>query len=84
MEKTQNITLSVPKSILQKAKILAVKKNVSLSSLLTQTLATLVFEDENYEKARQRNIRLLRKGLDLGTGGKATWSREDLHDRKSS
>ena len=41
METTQNITLSIPKNVLRKAKILAVRKNISLSGLLTQTLSDL-------------------------------------------
>ena len=44
MESTQNVTLSIPKDILRKAKILAVQKNTSLSGLLTQTLTELGFK----------------------------------------
>jgi hypothetical protein len=81
METTQNVTLAIPKSVLRKAKILAVQKNTSLSGLLTQTLANLVAHQEAYEQARQRNLALLQRGFDLGTQGQATWKREDLHER---
>jgi hypothetical protein len=81
MEPTQNVTLSIPKNVLRKAKILAIQKNTSLSGLLTQTLIELVSEQESYEKAKQRNIKLLEKGLNLGTQGNITWNREDLHER---
>jgi hypothetical protein len=81
MEPTQNVTLSIPKNVLRKAKILAIQKNTSLSGLLTQTLIELVSEQESYEKARQRNIKLLEKGMNLGTQGDITWNREDLHER---
>lgn len=81
METTQNVTLAIPKDVLRKAKILAVQKNVSLSGLLTQTLADLVAHQEAYEQARQRNLSLLKSGFDLGTHGRVTWKREDLHDR---
>ena len=81
METTQNVTLAIPKDILRKAKILAVKKNTSLSALLTQTLTDLVSHQEAYEQARQRNIELLETGLDLGTQGNITWKREELHER---
>ncbi|MHB0965039.1 MAG: DUF6364 family protein [Bellilinea sp.] len=84
MEKTQNVTLAIRKDILQKAKILAIQKNTSLSALLTQTLEALVSDEEKYEQARLRNIKLLRKGLNLGTQGSTSWTREDLHDRKSN
>lgn len=78
---TQNVTLSIPKAILRKAKILAVQKNTSLSGLLTQTLIELVAQQEGYEQSRQRNLHLLKKGLSLGTQGQATWKREELHER---
>jgi len=81
METTQNVTLSIPKSILRKAKILAIQKNTSLSGLLTQTLLELVSRQEAYDQARQRNLVLLKSGFDLGTQGKITWKREDLHER---
>jgi hypothetical protein len=81
MDPTQNITLSIPKSILRKAKILAIQKNTSLSGLLTQTLTSLVARQESYQQARQRNLELLKKGLDLGTRGQAPWKREELHER---
>ena len=81
MENTQNVTLSIPRNILRKAKILAVQKNTSLSGLLTQTLAELVSHGENYEQARRRSLALLKTGLDLGTQGNLTWKREELHER---
>ncbi|RPI88005.1 MAG: CopG family transcriptional regulator [Chloroflexi bacterium] len=80
METTQNVTLAIPKDILRKAKILAVQKNTSLSGLLTQTLSELVAHREAYEQSRQRNLALLYKGLDLGTQGKITWERDELHN----
>ena len=80
METTQNVTLAIPKDILRKAKILAVQKNTSLSGLLTQTLTNLVAHQEAYEQARQRNLALLKSGLNLGTQGYITWKREELHE----
>ena len=81
MEKIQNVTLSIPKDILRKAKILAIQRNTSLSGLLTQTLAEMVSRQEGYEQAQRRNLSLLKSGLDLGTQGQITWRREDLHER---
>jgi hypothetical protein len=81
MDKIQNVTLSIPKDILRKAKILAVNKNTSLSGLLTQTLTDLVAHQEAYEQARQRNLTLLKNGFNLGTQGHIVWKREELHER---
>ncbi len=81
MKATQNVTLAIPKEILRKAKLVAVQRNISLSALLTQTLAEIVSREEGYEEARQRNLELLRSGLDLGTRGHVDWTRDELHER---
>jgi predicted transcriptional regulator len=81
MEK-QNVTLSLPKSLLKKAKVLAAKKEKSLSQILKEAIEEKVMEDTGYEKARERQLRLLRAGLKLGTQGRISYSREDLHARE--
>jgi metal-responsive CopG/Arc/MetJ family transcriptional regulator len=78
----QNVTLSLPKSLLKKAKVIAAKKEKSLSELLKEAIEEKVMEDTGYKKARDRQLRLLRKGLNLGTNGRIAFSREDLHARE--
>ncbi len=78
---TQNVTLALPKEILQRAKLIAVKRRVSLSRLLTGALIEIVSGDENYEFAKRRSLQRLEEGLDLGTNGTITWTRDELHDR---
>lgn len=78
----QNITLSIPKDILKKAKHIAVEKNMSLSGLLSRHLEEIVAKDNAYNKAKNRQIELMEKGFDLISEGKAAWCREDLHERK--
>jgi predicted transcriptional regulator len=80
MEK-QNITLSIPKEILRKIKIIAAKENSSVSTLLTNALEELVELDEGYRSASQEHSQLLQQGLNLGTKGSIDWSREELHAR---
>jgi hypothetical protein len=77
----QNITLSLPKDLLQKAKILAVKNNTSLSGLLSDLLAKITNEEEAYQVAKARHLRMLKKGFDLGLKGETFWKREELHER---
>ncbi|MCZ7585026.1 MAG: DUF6364 family protein [Deltaproteobacteria bacterium] len=77
----QNITLSLPKDVLKKAKHLAVERGVSLSSLLSEHLANLVDEDRAYRSAAGRIKRRLKDGFDLGTRGRVTWTRDELHER---
>ncbi len=80
MEK-QNVTLSLSKDLLQKAKIIAVKKNTSLSGLLRGYLTEIVKRDEAYQIAKTRHCQILKKGYDLGLKGKIFWKREELHER---
>ena len=77
----QNITLSIPKDLLQKVKIIAVKNNRSLSGLLSDYLARITNEEEAYKIAETRHRRLLKKGFDFGLEGEIPWKREDLHER---
>ena len=81
MEK-QNITLSLPKGLLRKAKTLAVMKDRSLSDLLRETLEEKVKEETGYQRAKDRQLKLMRKGFDLGTKGALPVTREELHDRR--
>ena len=78
---TQNITLSIPKDILQKVKLLAVQRRTSVSGLLTQTLERLAAQEDAYVTAQQRHLQLLEQGADLGTHGQILTRREDLHER---
>jgi hypothetical protein len=77
----QNITLSIPKETLKKAKHLAVEKEQSLSGLLTEFIEELVHHDESYRDAQQRQMVVMEKGLDFGLQGKVTCTREELHER---
>ena len=77
----QNITLSVPKEILLKVKLLAVQRQTSVSGLLTQTLERLVRQEDAYAHARQRHLHWLEQGADLGTGGQMVTRRDALHER---
>jgi hypothetical protein len=79
---TQNITLSLPKDILLKVKHIAVRRNVSVSSLLTQALETLVQQEDAYAQAKRRHLQWLEQGADLGTGGQIETQRDDPHERR--
>jgi len=74
----QNVTLSIPKQILRRAKILAVQRNRSLSGLLTDLLIELVESEERYEEAMRRSLARLDEARDLR--GDYAWTRESLHE----
>jgi len=78
----QNVTLSLPKSLLKKAKVIAASREKSLSELLRESLEEKVREANGYKKARQRQLKLLKEGLDLGTKGGIATTRDEVHDRR--
>lgn len=77
----QNITLSLPKDTLLKVKIMAVKRQTSVSGLLTETLEKLVEQEDAYTHARRRHLQWLEQSTDLGTGGQVSAGRDELHER---
>lgn len=78
---TQNITLTLPKSVLRRVKTLAAQRHTSVSHLLTETLEDLVARETGYAGARKRQLDWLVRGVNLGTHGQAQWTRADLHER---
>jgi hypothetical protein len=44
-------------------------------------LREMVERETGYDSARERSLALLSQGIDLGTGGRVSWSRDDLHER---
>lgn len=78
----QNITLALPKEMVHRIKLIAVRRRTSISGLLKQTLEEIVQKDERYQKARQQHLTLLERGFDLQTGGNISWKRDDLHERQ--
>ncbi|MFQ6079843.1 MAG: CopG family transcriptional regulator [Thermodesulfobacteriota bacterium] len=81
MEK-QNVTLSLPKSLLKEAKILAIRMEKSLSQLLVEALQDIIRRNQEYERSKQRHRMILEKGFDLGTRGDIKVKREELHERR--
>jgi hypothetical protein len=52
-----------------------------LSGLLAQLLEQLLREESNSSHAERRLAQRLDAGMDLGTNGRVTWTREELHER---
>ena len=77
----QNVTLSLPRSILRKAKMIAMEQDRSLSALMVELLTELVEREDQYARAKRKYLALLDQDTDLGTNGSIGWTRADLHDR---
>ena len=62
-------------------KVVAAKRETSISALLTATLAELADQEEGYAEARDGMLADLALGYHLGTKGAINWSRDSLHER---
>jgi predicted transcriptional regulator len=77
----QNVTLSLPRELLKRIKRLAADRDPSVSALMSEALARMADEERRYSAARRRSLGALRTARSLGTGGRHTWSRDELHER---
>lgn len=81
MGENQNITLSLPRQLLRRVKRVAADRDTSVSALMTEALGRLADEDRRYSAARKRALAALRTARSLGTRGRRTWARDELHER---
>ena len=75
----QNVTISLSRKVLKKAKILAARRETSISGLLAQQIEFIVGDEEAYEQAEREARALLDKGFHMG--GVIRASRDELHER---
>lgn len=75
----QNITLSLDKNLIKKAKIIAAQRQTSISRMLSEELEKIIVDSMEYDRAKRRAL----DHLDIGFhfGGRITVSREELHER---
>jgi predicted transcriptional regulator len=77
----QNITLSLPRALLKRVKRVAADRDTSVSALMTEALSRMADEERRYSASRKRALAALTSARSLGTQGRLTWSRDELHDR---
>lgn len=81
MADTQNITLSLPRDLLRRIKRVAADRDTSVSAIMADALARVADEESRYAAARRRALAALRFARSLGTEGRRTWTRDELHER---
>src|SRR5947208_15335572 len=62
----QNVTISLDRKTIQKAKICAARRSTSISGLLAHQIEILVGEAEAYERAERHAMTLLAQRFHLG------------------
>jgi len=75
----QNVTISLNRQTLRKAKVLAARRATSISGLLAEQIEVLVGEEEAYERAQRQATTLLDQGFHMG--GVIRGTRDELHER---
>lgn len=75
----QNITLSLDKELIVKAKVMAAHRRTSISGMLSDELRKTIEKTEAYQRAKREAMNNLKTGFHLG--GRILASREDLHER---
>jgi hypothetical protein len=75
----QNVTVSLDREIIQKARVVAARRSTSISGLLARQIEILVGDEEAYERAERQATALLDQGFRMG--GKIRVRRAELHER---
>lgn len=75
----QNLTISLDRDTIRKAKVIAAREETSISGLLAQQVEILVGKEEAYERAKRQALALLDEGFHLG--GTIRVNRDELHER---
>ncbi len=81
MEK-RNLTLSLPYSLIRKAKEMAVREDRSLNDYIREAIEEKNERASGYAKAKKRQLVLLERGLELETKGETPAARDKLHGRR--
>jgi hypothetical protein len=77
----RNLTISLPESLLRKAKSESAKEGVSMNSFIQEAVEDRLKARSGYLAAMRRQLKGLEAGHDLGTKGKAAYTRDELHER---
>ena len=73
------VTLRIKRDLLQKARLLAAEKGISIGALVNGYLEQIVRERRGYQYAQKRALARLSRGFDLKFRPAAR--RDELHDR---
>ncbi|MCA1671234.1 MAG: DUF6364 family protein [Actinobacteria bacterium] len=85
----QNLTVQLDSETIQRAKVVAAKRGLSVSALVSQQIEKLTAADERYERARESALRAMadisRHASELDPAAKnlgRTWTRDELYDER--
>ena len=73
----RNITVRLDEATIQKARVAAARRGISISRLLIEQIEVLARQDDDYDRAMQHALADLERGFDLGGGPYP--ARDDLY-----
>ena len=76
----RDLTVELDVETIRKAKVLAARRDTSVSRLVADEIERLVSDDDAYERAKAHALQLLEHGLNLGSNGVLV-PRDELHER---
>ena len=77
----KNVTLSLPDALLHRFRVYAASRNQSMTSVMAEAIRNLMEQDQQTAAAKRRFLTRIRNAPDRGTGGRVTWTRDELHER---
>ena len=77
----KNVTISLPEGLLQQFRVYAASRNLSMTQLIESAVRKMIADGPADEERRRRFFERLDNPPNLGTHGKATWTRDEIHDR---
>lgn len=76
----KNITIAIDEKLAKEARILAARKEISVSRLLTDFLESIVERENQKDKAKKNFFELTRKSFELNYS-RREFIRDSLHER---
>jgi hypothetical protein len=73
----RNLTLQLDEDVIRQAKVLAAKRDTSVSGLVARELEKLVAQDARYEDAWRRATEIMAGSVPRGG---RTWRRDELYE----
>ena len=83
---TQNLTLSLPRALVRRLKVIAAQRDTSITALVTRSLEDLANDTEYYREATERLLEHAESVTSVTSGGipdrEHRWTRDELHERR--
>ena len=81
MSEMINVTVSLPVHLVREARHRAIDRGTSLSRFIATTLEESIARNATYAEARTSQEQTWKRGLEFGSQGKISWTRDELHHR---